>query len=274
MTASPGTPQASSAPPIPCPLCGTPASGRFCTECGAVVREARCGVCGVGLTPGAKFCHECGAPAGAVDPQRQMTTRLARNQRTVAAVPSSNLPWVVGVLALVTVVVIFAAQRAGRTTPPSPAPTGPAGGAPAVDITSMTAEEQASRLFDRVMRLSEEGKRDSVALFASMAMAVYESLGPLDADGRYDYGRVAQVSGQLDLAQAQADTILVSEPRHLLGLLLAAAVADARGNHTQRAALERRLLDAESSELARGLDEYSRHRADIDAAIAAARSRR
>jgi len=202
-----------------------------------------------------------------------MAARLAKNQRVVAAVPSNNLPWVVGVLVLVTVVVIFAAQRAGRATTP-PAPTAAAGGAPAVDINSMTPQEQASRLFDRVMRLSEEGKRDSVALFASMAMAVYESLGPLDSDGRYDYGRVAQVSGQLDLAQAQADTILQAAPRHLLGLLLAAAVADARGNHTHRAALERRLLDAESSELARGLDEYARHRADIDAALAAARSRR
>lgn len=268
MSASRSTPQSGSAPPVPCPSCGKPASGRFCTECGGVVGEARCGVCEVGLTPGAKFCHDCGAPAGAVDPRRQLAARTP-----TAAVPTTNLPWIAGAFVFVTVVVIFAAQRAGQATPAA-APASPTGGAQAVDITSMTPQEQASRLFDRVMRLSEEGKRDSVALFASMALAVYESLGPLDADGRYDYGRIAQVSGQLDLAQAQADTILQSAPRHLLGILLAAAVADARGNHTQRAALERRLLDAESSELARGLDEYARHRVDIDAAIAAAKSRR
>lgn len=138
----------------------------------------------------------------------------------------------------------------------------------------MTPQERASRLFDRIMRLNEEGKRDSVELFASMAVPVYESLGPLDLDGRYDLGRIAQVSGQLDLAQAQADTILARAPSHLLGLILSAGVADARGNQAARSALERRLLDAESSQRALNLDEYTRHKSDIDAAISAARNRR
>lgn len=124
------------------------------------------------------------------------------------------------------------------------------------------------------MRLSEEGKRDSVALFASMAIPVYESLGPLDLDGRYDLGRIAHVSGNLDLAQAQADSILQQSPTHLLGLILAAAVADARGDNAGRAALERRLIAAEAAEQARALDEYTRHSRDIDAALAAARNRR
>jgi len=151
--------------------------------------------------------------------------------------------------------------------PPSPT------GAAAVDISSMTPQERASRLFDRIMRLSEEGKRDSVELFASMAIPVYESLGPLDLDARYDLGRIAQVSGQLDLARAQADSILAQSPDHLLGLILAAAVADARGNQAERATFERRLLAAETSQLARGLEEYTRHRIDIDGALAAARRR-
>jgi hypothetical protein len=149
----------------------------------------------------------------------------------------------------------------------------PAGGAAAVDISSMTPQERASRLFDRIMRLSEEGKRDSVELFASMAIPVYESLGPLDLDARYDFGRIAQLSGQLDIAQAQADSILRQAPDHLLGLVLAAAVAEARGNQSARAAFERRLLAAESRQLASGLEEYTRHRADIDNALTAARRR-
>jgi hypothetical protein len=152
-------------------------------------------------------------------------------------------------------------------------PATPPGNAAAVDISSMTPQERASRLFDRIMRLSEEGKRDSVELFASMAIPVYESLGPLDLDGRYDLGRIAHVSGQLDIAQAQADSILRQAPDHLLGLILAAAVAETRGNQAARIAFERRLLAAEASQLASGLEEYTRHRLDIDNALTAARRR-
>lgn len=174
-------------------------------------------------------------------------------------------------------VVIYAAQRAGREPVTASAPmaggAGAGAGPGAVDISSMTPQERASRLFDRIMRLSEEGKQDSVAFFASMALGVYESLGPLDLDSRYDYGRVAQVSGNLEVAQAQADSILREAPDHLLGLILAAGVAAARGNEQQRATLERRLLAVESAQRARQLDEYARHQADIDAAVAAARGR-
>ena len=256
--------------PIPCPSCGAAAAGRFCSECGAVVREAACANCGAALTPGAKFCHDCGAPAGA---GRASVPRRTKARPGETPVARNNLPWIAGGLAFVTLVVVFAAQRAGQNTPAvATAPAG--GGAPAVDIASMTPQERASRLFDRIMRLSEEGKRDSVALFASMAIPVYESLGPLDADGRYDFGRIAQVSGDLAVAQAQADSILQQSPSHLLGLILAAAVADARGDHATRAAIEERLLAAEAGELARGLDEYTRHKPDIDAAVSAARTRR
>lgn len=204
--------------------------------------------------------------------QQRMSERLKANERRVAAQPSSNLPWILGALAFVVLVVIFAAQRSGQTPPPAMPPGAPTGAA-AVDISSMTPQERASRLFDRIMRLAEEGKRDSVELFASMAIPVYESLGPLDLDARYDLGRIAQVSTQLSLAQAQADTILQESPDHLLGLVLAIAVAEARGDQSERAALERRLVAAETTQLARDLPEYGRHRADIDAALAAARRR-
>ena len=268
MTADERTGQTRSDPPIPCPACGAAAAGRFCTNCGAVVREARCNACTVALTPGSKFCHDCGTPVMAQVAQERVVARQRRGEVRRA----SNLPWIFGGLAFVTLVVIFAAQRAGQEPSP-PAAIGAPTGAGAVDISSMTPQERASRLFDRIMRLSEEGKGDSVELFASMAIPVYESLGPLDLDARYDLGRIAQVSGQLALAQAQADTILQQAPDHLLGLVLATALADARGDQSGRAGFERRLLAAETSQLAKGLPEYTRHRSDIDAALASARRR-
>jgi hypothetical protein len=259
-------------PAIPCPSCGAAAAGRFCTQCGAVVREAQCSACGVALTPGSKFCHECGTSVAAPVTRDRKDGLLAVQQRRVQAKPGSNLPWVFGGLSFVTLAIIFAAQRAGQVSMEA-APVATRTGAP-MDISSMTPQERASRLFDRIMRLAEEGKRDSVELFASMAIPVYESLGPLDLDGRYDLGRIAQVSGQLDLARAQADTMLRQAPDHLLGLILAATVAELRGDRQQRAAYEGRLLAAERSELAKDLPEYTRHRADIDVALAAARNKR
>lgn len=272
--------------PTPCPSCGAPATGRFCTQCGAVVGEATCS-CGTLLTPGARFCHECGAPAGpaasatAVPPRARSgrppstaaTPATARPVPEPAPAARSNLTLILAGTAFVLLAVIFAAQRAGEEGPVTPTPAAPMGGPGAVDVASMSPRERASRLFDRIMRLHEQGKRDSVQFFSSMALGIYESLGPLDDDLRYDLGRIAEVSGNLAVAAAQADTILRANPDHLLGLILSAAVATARNEGERVATLNRRLLAAESTQLASGRQEYTMHRADIDAALAAARRR-
>ncbi len=146
-----------------------------------------------------------------------------------------------------------------------------AGSAP--DISSMSPEERAERLFNRVMRLSSEGKTDSAAFFGTMAFGALESLTPLNAHRRYDMGLVALVTGDVARATAQGDTILAQRPTHLLGLSLAARAADARGDATASKNFRRRLLAAESSERARALPEYTDHSADISAAVELARNR-
>ena len=89
----------------------------------------------------------------------------------------------------------------------------------------MSPRERADRLYDRVMRLNEEGKTDSVDFFAPMVTSAYQMLGTLDLDQHYDLGRVGEVTGAAPLARAEADTILRADPTHLLGLALAARVA-------------------------------------------------
>ena len=246
--------------PIPCPSCGATAAGRFCTQCGAVVREAPCSACGVALTPGSKFCHECGASVRAQVAQH-VSERPASRQRRVEAQPSNNLRWILGGLAFVVLVVIFAAQRAGQA-PPSAMPAGAPTGAAAVDISSMTPQERASRLFDRIMRLSEEGKRDSVELFASMAIPC-TSRRPARSRCPLDLGRIAQVSAQLDWP-GQDDTIL-QRP------LTTCSVSSSRSRWPRRrASISAASLRAVSSRgnkpTFRDLPEYARHRSDIDAA--------
>ena len=192
------------------------------------------------------------------------------------AQPRSVLPWTFLGLAVVALLVIVVAQRSGSTapTPAMNAPFAGGGGGAAPDISSMSPRERASRLFNKIMQLSSEGKQDSVAFFAPMALSAYEMLGDMDADLRYDYGRIAEVSGNLAIAQAEADTLLRDSPNHLLGLILASRVAGLKGDGATQQALEKRLLASEASEKKKGLPEYELHANDIEAAVVQAASAR
>jgi hypothetical protein len=136
-------------------------------------------------------------------------------------------------------------------------------GAP--DISSMTPRERADRLYDRVMRLASEGKTDSATFFAGMAVGAYQALGPLDSDLRYDYARMAEMSGDLVLAQAQADAILATDADHLLGLVLNVRLAQRRSDAAEEGRMLAKLRAVREREFAKALPEYERHRADIDA---------
>jgi hypothetical protein len=277
----------SSTPPTPsttCPNCSAPASGRFCASCGAPLEGAVCSTCRVPLTPGAKFCHRCGTPAGAATP----TAAATRND--ASGFPAA-LPWAVAGIALLALIALLAGQRfnGGRTPQADNTASASAAGAVgpeaggmggagvgvapvrAPDISQMSPRERADRLYDRVMRLSEEGKQDSVNLFAQMGISAYQMLPEQDADTRYDMGRIAEVAGALPLARAQADSILASDPNHLLGIILAISTARAAGDSAGVHTFETKLLSAQSSELARNLPEYQRHEREIAAAVDAAK---
>lgn len=257
---------------VTCPSCSAPGTGRYCAECGAALGEATCAGCRSLLTPGARFCHRCGTAAG---------VRTAAPQTTgTPRTPPSALPWAVAAIALLALVALLAGQRFGgsRTPAATEATAGDAAGfAPptvrAPDISNLSPRERADRLFDRVMRLDSEGKTDSVQFFAPMALSTYQTLGPLDADLRYDFGRVAEAAGALEIARAQADTILRTDSTHLLGLILGMRAAELRGDTTAARGFAQRLLAAEPSESAKQLPEYQRHQGDILEALAEARRR-
>ena len=181
-------------------------------------------------------------------------------------------------MALLALIALLAGQRfGGQRAADAAAATPPDAQAPqtvrAPDISNLSPRERADRLFDRIMRLSSEGKTDSVQFFAPMAMSVYQSLGPLDADLRYDFGRIAETAGAVEVARAQADTILRSDSTHLLGLVLGIRAAQLRGDSASAQAFSRRLLAAEPTESAKQLPEYQRHQGDILDALAEARRR-
>lgn len=261
--------------PTTCPTCGAPAEGRFCSSCGTALSGATCATCAAALTPGSRFCHRCGTPAGAAP---------AGGPRGLGAV----IPWAVAALALASLIALVVGQRFGQRPSGTTdvldgangqgstiisAPGAPAGQMPrAPDISQMTPAQRAERLYDRIMRENEAGNRQAVQSFMPMAVAAFEELAPLNLDQRYDLGRLGEVGGDPALARAQADTILATRATHLLGLALGARVARASGDEARARTLDARLLAAEPTERMAGLPEYLLHKSDIDIALAAARS--
>jgi hypothetical protein len=104
-----------------------------------------------------------------------------------------------------------------------------------------------------------------------MAITSIEALTPRTLHLHYDLGLVALASGDLARASAEADTILKESPTHLLGLALAARVADARSDKSAATAARQKLLASEKSERAKALPEYGDHDSDLRAAIDLAR---
>lgn len=261
--------------PATCPSCSARVDGRFCAQCGTPVDGATCGACRAPLTSGAKFCHRCGTAAGAGP--------------AVAAAPASSsaLPWAFAAIALLAFGAYVAAQHFGGTraaptvaatgVPVDPMANGPFAGAPssvpAPDISQMSPEERADRLFNRIMTEYEAGNSEFVQNMAPMAFAAYQMLPQMDPLRRYDLGRIAQITGALPVARAQADTILQANPDHLLGLALAAQVADLQQDEARRASFAQRLLDAAPAELEQNRPEYEAHRNDINIALTEARRR-
>jgi hypothetical protein len=253
-----------------CPRCGAVGAGRFCNECGAPLRDAPCRACGKTLAPGAHFCFHCGT---AVVAGEQPRAASARPQATPAKL--------FAIVTLLVIAAFIAGEAAGRwSAPPTRQAVDQAGSTEvpragvAPDISSMSPQERASRLFNRVMTYSERGQSDSARFFAPMAIQAYQMIGPLDAHARYDIGAISVAAGDAAAARAQADTILAAQPNHLLGLVLAIHAADLARDSAGAARFRRRLIAAVPAERAKGLKEYDEHARDIDDAVTKAGGRR
>lgn len=243
-----------------CGSCGTAGRGKFCSECGARL-DGGCRNCGTPLAPTAQFCPACGTAAAR--PQGSTPARMG-NRRLPPASAIALAAVGVGIAA-----VIFMSMRDEPLPVSNPSATAAAAGQTgAPDISAMSPRERAARLYDRVMQYAEQGKQDSVAFFSPMALAAHEALPDLalDLDARYDYGRIAVVSGNAALAAAQADSILKQAPNHLLGLSLAARAAEALGQNDRAKTHWNTFAKVRTAELARQLPEYVAHASDIEAA--------
>lgn len=181
------------------------------------------------------------------------------------------LAWIIPVMGLA----VLGGYLAGTSTggrAPAAAATAPGGNSAsfsAADLASMSPQERASRLYDKVMQDGESGHLDSARIYAPLALQAYAALGPPDAHARYDIGMIWAVAGDSSKARAEATNILNERPTHLLGLLLAMRTA---ATPQLRATYERRFVAAAKTELPNGAPEYDEHRHDIDFGLKAAQA--
>lgn len=214
-----------------------------------------CHACGTPLAASAKFCHKCGAQVGA--PQQAAGWR-------------AGLPWgVAGVAtgALVTVVALRLAGSPGGTAAGAAPTAAPFAGAPvaAPDISQMSPEERATRLYNRVMTLHSQGKNDSAEFFLPMALQAYAMLPALDVDARYHLGVLNLTAGNTAAAMAQADSIRRTAPTHLFGAMLRARAFELTRDTANARKAYREFLKNEAAERARQRPEYADHKDILDA---------
>ena len=165
--------------------------------------------------------------------------------------------WVAAVsLGLALALVLIVRGGGGDADAPGPVPPSTAGGAAlgptsAVDLSSMSPREAATRLFNRVMGAVEGGDRAQAELFLPMAIASYDRIGTLTLDDRF---HLSLLHGAAALAVAEAG--LAARPAHLLCLAAAAQAAALLGDSAKTTAHWRAFLDAYDEEIRSGLAEY------------------
>lgn len=212
-----------------------------------------CHACGTELAATARYCHKCGA---------HLRSAEATGWR-------AGLPWAlagVAVGALIAVVGLRLAGGPGKGSlqavdaPPQQV-RGP-GMAP--DISRMSPEERATRLYNRVMSLHAAGKTDSAAFFLPMALQAYAMVPALDIDARYHMGVLHLTGGDAPGALAQADSIRRLAPTHLFGFVLRAQALELRHDAGRSRQAYRDFLRNEAAERARQLPEYADHAQNLD----------
>src|SRR3989440_10173806 len=213
-----------------------------------------CHACGAALTSTARFCHKCGAQVGGGQ----------------ASGWRAGLPWSVAgaaLGALLTVLLFRIGGSGERGAVPDGAPesTAPRSRISPPDISQMSPEERATRLYNRVMLLHTQGKADSAEFFLPMALQAYAMLPALDVDARYHIGVLDLSRGDAAGALAQADTIRRAVPTHLFGFMLRARALDLKRDAAGARRAYADFLKNEAAERTRQRPEYGEHAENLDA---------
>jgi hypothetical protein len=175
--------------------------------------------------------------------------------------PDFRLALWIGAAVLVGVAVMIGVDWPTETSAPDPR-TNPSGGQafappPAAPPPVQSPRAVADQLFNRAMMAHETGQTQQAVIFLPEAIAAYQGLEPLDADGLFHLALLQLADGDEGGARASADRILATAPNNLLGLA-AAAQASEKSAPNEAKDFWQRYLDAFVEQQGRA-PEYAHH---------------
>ena len=248
----------------PCPACGSPAAGNFCSGCGANLIRRACVHCQAELSPQARFCHRCGQPLGSA----AALPKAGASDRKVWLIAGTVCVLLVAGIAYK--VSSDAPEQAAPNMPNAGSSTGgavdgrPAGPGSAPDISAMTPRERFDRLYNRIMQASERSDSVEVERFTPMALGAYQQLDTRDADARYHAAVLQMQVGNFPAARALADTIIRESPGHLFGYVIRGTAGRFQNDPATVAQARQDFLSHYETEMRSQRVEYQEHRPVID----------
>jgi hypothetical protein len=225
-----------------------------------------CPSCGAETVAGAAYCHACGASLTGGAARGGLSQRALIGLAVIALVVAGGVFF----LSTSTPKKQVRIPGPGPMTPAlpqvAPTPGGVATGATGTppDLSTMTPREAADRLFNRIMRDSEQGRLEQAKGFVPMAVQAYGNLQSLDRDAHYHLGLIHGIAGDRAAGERHIAALKNGAPNHLLAIVLEHAIARKAGDGAAQEALVERFNEAFSSEMALQRPEYLAHRNEIE----------
>ena len=176
--------------------------------------------------------------------------------------------WVAGALLVVTLIALGypiltrdsqAPGAGGGAVPPGMGSGGGAPGTSAVDLTTMSLEQQGTLLFNRVMTSSTNGDVADVEFFLPKALVIYEQINPTDPDGLYHYALLHMVGNDFESALTKVGEGLAQVPDYVLLLGVGGEAALGLGDTAAARDYYEHLLEVYDVELGMSRVGYDHH---------------
>jgi len=214
-----------------------------------------CPSCSTDLLREAKFCHECGAATDTQPAAIWQTWKYILGV-IVVSVASAGVMFLVHQFSDTEKQVFRPSPQINNTN--SPRQSGPA-----IDLSTMTPQQAADRLFNRVMAAEERADSQEVMQFAPMALEAYRLVQQPDADVHYHMGLISLALGDTEETRKQLQQIRRYSPNHLLGLHLEFRLAERGDAEVSPSDILKRFAAVYEAEIKSGNREYDAHRRTI-----------